>query len=177
MALTEAKLEYFRKWREANKEKVSAAQKRWHDENGANRYYANLDLTRAIKRKCYYTSVGDQDGADREQMLIDELRAKQPKKSGGATQKYFGEEAKERRRASMRKVRYRHVEGVPTYMAPDKCEICGAGGKICMDHDHRTHQFRGWLCNDCNLAIGRAKDDPKIIEAMIAYLKKHKGEG
>ncbi len=176
MALTEAKLEYHRKYREANKAKASAAFQRWHEKHGANRYYANLELTRAIKRKCYYKSIGDVDGANSEQMLVDELRAKDPKKATGAPQQYFGEEQRERRRATMRKVRYRHVEGVKSFMAPDKCEICGGGHKICMDHCHKTHKFRGWLCDDCNLALGRAKDDPRIVAAMLAYLKKHKGE-
>ena len=56
----------------------------------------------------------------------------------------------------------------------NKCKICesdlkpGRGTHI--DHDHATGNVRGVLCNYCNLALGHAKDDPKILQAMIDYL-------
>ena len=37
---------------------------------------------------------------------------------------------------------------------PEQCEICGAMGRICFDHDHATGKFRGWLCVRCNGALG-----------------------
>lgn len=40
-----------------------------------------------------------------------------------------------------------------------------------LDHDHKTGQFRGWLCRACNLAIGHLKDDPLLCERAAAYLK------
>ncbi len=30
---------------------------------------------------------------------------------------------------------------------------------LCVDHDHRTHQVRGLLCNSCNTAIGLLEED------------------
>src|SRR3990167_4225882 len=33
---------------------------------------------------------------------------------------------------------------------PEQCEICGALGIICFDHDHITGKFRGWICSRCN---------------------------
>ncbi len=56
---------------------------------------------------------------------------------------------------------------------PQKCEICGGGGKICLDHDHRTNEFRGWICFHCNVVIGFAKDSTNALEKIIEYLKRH----
>lgn len=62
------------------------------------------------------------------------------------------------------------------------CEICGRShvigkrgeGKLCFDHDHKTGKARGWLCTNCNKAIGLAQDDINILAAMISYLERHK---
>jgi len=65
-----------------------------------------------------------------------------------------------------------------------KCPICyrtedqvrHKGGKKsgswCCDHDHSTGVFRGWLCHDCNRAIGSFKDDIPRIKRAIDYLTK-----
>lgn len=41
-----------------------------------------------------------------------------------------------------------------------------------IDHCHETNQNRGLLCEDCNLGLGRFKDDPKILRSAIQYLEK-----
>ena len=51
------------------------------------------------------------------------------------------------------------------------CEICGVLVKTVFDHCHRTGLFRGWLCRQCNLALGFAKDSPIVLQAMIKYLQ------
>jgi hypothetical protein len=61
---------------------------------------------------------------------------------------------------------------------PDECEICGGEssnvfGRLAIDHDHKTGLFRGFLCNNCNLALGNAKDNPKILRSMVKYLVNH----
>lgn len=43
-----------------------------------------------------------------------------------------------------------------------------------LDHCHETGEFRGFLCNNCNIALGRFKDDPEILLNAIAYLQSHK---
>ena len=51
------------------------------------------------------------------------------------------------------------------------CPICQQSGqKIVLDHDHATDEFRGWLCNDCNNALGKFSDSPEILQRAIAYL-------
>tara|TARA_A200000159_G_C7239023_1_gene303691 strand:+ start:39 stop:185 length:147 start_codon:yes stop_codon:yes gene_type:complete len=41
------------------------------------------------------------------------------------------------------------------------------------DHDHNTLKFRGWICDPCNMGIGKLGDDLEGIEKALAYLKGH----
>jgi hypothetical protein len=63
------------------------------------------------------------------------------------------------------------------------CKICGLhesknqvdkNGKtkqFSIDHDHKTGQIRGLLCNNCNLALGGFKDSISSLKKAIMYLK------
>lgn len=53
---------------------------------------------------------------------------------------------------------------------PEVCEVCGDSGKICFDHNHTTGAFRGWLCHNCNTALGHAKDNPELLQRLAKYL-------
>jgi len=57
--------------------------------------------------------------------------------------------------------------------AINPCAICGETdiSKLCIDHCHKTLIIRGVLCNDCNLGIGRFKDNPDLLVAAAKYLK------
>jgi hypothetical protein len=56
---------------------------------------------------------------------------------------------------------------------PEACECCGViTTKLCLDHDHKTHQFRGWLCDPCNIGIGKLGDTIEGIQKGIIYLEK-----
>lgn len=45
-----------------------------------------------------------------------------------------------------------------------------------VDHCHETGKVRGLLCRACNSALGFALDDPKILQALIDYLKDQRTE-
>ena len=56
-----------------------------------------------------------------------------------------------------------------------KCWICqGDNGlkALCIDHDHKTNNVRGLLCNLCNRAIGLLRDDPELIDKAAEYIRK-----
>tara|TARA_R100001594_G_C3885513_1_gene227108 strand:+ start:260 stop:547 length:288 start_codon:yes stop_codon:yes gene_type:complete len=59
------------------------------------------------------------------------------------------------------------------------CPICktpmlhGQKSKsMCFDHDHTTHTFRGWICRECNFALGHLGDNLEGLQAAVDYLKK-----
>ena len=40
-----------------------------------------------------------------------------------------------------------------------------------LDHNHTTKEFRGWICDNCNVAIGRFADSVSSLKKAINYLK------
>ena len=54
-------------------------------------------------------------------------------------------------------------------------QIKDSGGKKsggwCCDHDHATNKFRGWLCHNCNRALGNMQDDVSQLQRAIKYLE------
>lgn len=71
------------------------------------------------------------------------------------------------------KYRQKYLEKLVGRPKPKKCEICRREGKIYFDHDHKTNEFRGWICSNCNFILGHAQDDPKILMSLIEYIKKN----
>lgn len=78
---------------------------------------------------------------------------------------------------------YRSSIRVPEGIAPEEkerayaaratgvCVICGVGGPVVIDHDHKTGLVRGALCTNCNLGLGHFKDDPELLEFAALYLR------
>jgi len=58
-----------------------------------------------------------------------------------------------------------------------KCAICGIdfrdGYKPVVDHNHKTGEFRGLLCTNCNLGIGMLGDNPRTLDNACDYLLLH----
>lgn len=58
---------------------------------------------------------------------------------------------------------------------PDHCECCGkpeTGKALAFDHCHDTGAFRGWLCSNCNVGIGKLGDALAGVMNAVKYLKK-----
>jgi len=67
----------------------------------------------------------------------------------------------------------------------NKCAICGKSETfidyktkknriLVVDHNHKTGQIRGLLCNRCNIIIGRIEENQKILFLINDYLNKWK---
>jgi hypothetical protein len=63
----------------------------------------------------------------------------------------------------------------------ESCAICYSHISLsdsAIDHNHKTGEFRGVLCKQCNRALGMFKDSPKILKNALEYLNDfgHYGE-
>jgi len=60
-----------------------------------------------------------------------------------------------------------------------QCPVCkkksfNKGMGACLDHDHETEKFRGYICNKCNSALGFFEDNINYIRSALNYLEKHR---
>lgn len=66
----------------------------------------------------------------------------------------------------------KHQEELAGRPKPKVCELCyTVANRIHFDHDHNTGLFRGWICLQCNVALGLVKDNPKLLRRMADYLE------
>jgi hypothetical protein len=43
--------------------------------------------------------------------------------------------------------------------------------RLALDHDHTTGEFRGFLCQKCNQAIGLLNDSPELLRIAAEYIE------
>ena len=56
-----------------------------------------------------------------------------------------------------------------------KCPLCSrfvSNGKWVLDHDHTSHLMRGWICNECNVGIGKAMENKIVLHNWIKHLER-----
>lgn len=82
----------------------------------------------------------------------------------------------QRKRARRSGMRLRVVE-YQTMLAKQGggCAICGGKNnnrrRMPVDHDHQTGVVRGILCDNCNLGLGKFRDDSRLLRAAETYLR------
>jgi hypothetical protein len=67
------------------------------------------------------------------------------------------------------------MDRMATRPRPEVCEVChtvGARGVV-FDHCHETDTFRGWLCDNCNRALGLLNDDLERLLGLALYVENH----
>jgi len=87
----------------------------------------------------------------------------------------------EKRLQTKRRSRIQHLYGI-TPQQYDKimeeqqylCALCGCeltnDAVPSVDHSHETEIMRGIICRKCNLLLGLANDNPKILYMGVKYL-------
>lgn len=78
-------------------------------------------------------------------------------------------------RHKSREYHLRHHYGLKPEDVPKACQVCGSDKKICVDHDHETGKIRGFLCDACNVALGKAEDSPDRLRKLADYLERANG--
>jgi hypothetical protein len=88
------------------------------------------------------------------------------------------------------RVRARHYDlspaafGLMELQQRSCCAVCGKAENrrtkhgltyaLAIDHNRTTGAVRALICGDCNLGIGKFKDDPKLLRAAAEYLESHR---
>lgn len=76
--------------------------------------------------------------------------------------------------SSSDRVKWNKVKPV---LEPFVCPICkkrtiaGLTSKVVLEHSHLDGKVGGWICDSCNTGLGRFKDDPKLLQSAIQFLK------
>ncbi len=117
---------------------------------------------------------------NQEKLKFDKKYYEEHKEQSKEYHKKYSEEHKEQRKEYSKKYREEHKEQCKEYdkeyqkkhrRHKDTCQICGEFKTMHYDHDHKTKLFRGWICNNCNVALGFARDSIPVLEKLISYLK------
>lgn len=88
---------------------------------------------------------------------------------------YYAKRQKDQKREYQRRTRLGIVNPTSERKVGN-CDICGQhSDPLRLDHDHQTGLARGWLCNACNLGIGKLQDSVDVLRKAIAYLESHSG--
>jgi len=78
------------------------------------------------------------------------------------------------------RLRKQHVRPAKDFCCPiclkNEQELQGIGGKNrsvwCVDHDHDTDEFKGWLCHKCNRTLGGFYDDIDMLKRAVVYVER-----
>ena len=67
---------------------------------------------------------------------------------------------------------YRMKKLYPKPELNTKCPICKQSVKKWhLDHNHKTDKVRGWICDICNMGLGRFQDDYNIMSRAVEWLR------
>lgn len=144
------------------------------------------DGRRSCCRKCMNIRKKEwrYENPDKEKASKERFRLKNPNKNKEYSKRYCDGKGRWKRslsRAAKFAIEQGHLpcnatSGEIEIAFIGKCHVCGVSEKKCnsklaMDHCHLTGNFRGWLCRNCNAALGFMKDSPKTIIALAGYVE------
>lgn len=126
-------------------------------------------------KPCKHGHVAERGLANRA-CLVCHAEGKRTEKAREKARAYGRKWFKTNREKAREYVRKRRGCPEPTRPCPDYCECCGSPPGKCalhLDHCHTTGKFRGWLCGNCNTAIGKLGDDEAGLERALRYLRQN----
>jgi hypothetical protein len=139
---------YHREWRAANSEKVQRQQRKHY-------------LSHRKKRLANSARWKEQNPE-----LVQEYSTRKDRRAIRAAA---------RRRYQAKERGWAECTEYPAPPTDNKCAICHREALLCLDHDHETGKFRGYICRDCNMALGKLGDTTEAIRRVLAYLERADG--
>jgi Recombination endonuclease VII len=181
-------------WREANRDRQSAAQKAWYEANKdrlkqeRKAYYKENKATIDVRAKVHRDTNKDARKAYRRAYHLanrETVRAK-AKVYNDANKdkaKAYRDANRDKRNADSVKTHRMRKYGLSQAQFDEmvrecrgKCPCCHVpfskllGESPCVNHCHTSGRVRGILCRRCNFLVGHANDNPKILRACARYL-------
>jgi hypothetical protein len=153
------------------------ANKRWRDKTNYDKKYYQENKEHCIEqsKKWYEKS---EENKRKHGDAVKKWREKNKEK----LDKWFDEHKKDKRLYDVKRNHGLSAEEFHKLIddAGEFCPICGTkfegvGAKMTaphIDHDHKNGKIRGIICSSCNLALGKFKDDPEIVEKAAAWLRR-----
>lgn len=89
-------------------------------------------------------------------------------------QRYQREKQKPGFKQKQQRAALKHKYGIDKLPA-GMCQICYLNEAKCVDHDHKTGKFRGFLCYYCNIHLG-GLENADFLEKALNYLDSHGAE-
>ena len=76
------------------------------------------------------------------------------------------------RRHMAKKLGFAECTVYPPPPTDSKCAICHREAPLALDHDHETGRFRGYICRDCNMGLGKLGDGLESSRRVLQYLER-----
>lgn len=159
-------------YREKNKEKIREQNRRW--------YEANREKQNKYKKEWKRTNPEKTKESSKRHNIHNREKIRK-------TQRLWRENNQEKIKDYAFKYRFMKygitAEKYQTMLEiqNNQCAICKQEFQksTCIDHDHSCCPgagscgkcVRGIICNDCNVGLGRFKDNPRILQEAIDYLE------
>lgn len=149
----EQRIAYSKEWYRKNPEKAKARHAAYWEREGRERQHQRWESMTSAERAKYNQQQREARAADPERFRRYDLKRRLRK--FGVTLEQYG--------ALM------GIQG-------GVCAICqgppnGKDDVFHADHDHETGILRGLLCHSCNTSLGHFRDDVRVLQRAIDYLR------
>jgi len=181
------KADYMRKWHAAHREERNAqardrlAQRTPEQKKEKKRYLQSWHARNKDKVKAYRDQTKDRRNTRRRERYAQDENHRNALKAQSSTW-YRDHPGKKKNQRLL----YHHQISLTEFQAllisqQGACAICGHSDLSdknffpVVDHCHTSKKVRGLLCMNCNMGLGKFKDNPLFLQAALTYLAKTNG--
>lgn len=119
-------------------------------------------------RKAYLRSYYERKKSTKWKNPDGSWKARPPEKIREYRRRRYQTDPEHRARHLSKQREYRQASG--RWRRSGDCPIClREGVRLVWDHNHATGEFRAWICNPCNLALGHGRENPETLRRLALY--------